>query len=310
MTVKNSTIKLTVLILSVLCFHTVLYAATAETAAPISKFANEVTKGTYKQTNPPATAPVFRWDFSKANVEHVYAYAQEVRSKTNMGSFKGKAEEMGQNMSVKGILLIKSQGDKSAEFVLKDVRMSAKMDMGGKKPQTMEGQMPPFVIQGMKEDGSGSFGDTSQGRLLKMLFPLPPHSMKVGESVDIPAQMPFNAMGSLLEVKGRTRITLSRYVKIGNHTCAQFNVDTNISQMKIPLELKGDYKFYTGGTAVFYFDIYGRYFVSGTVALVMQDSVDAPMPEMKVSGENSVDMPKRAKMSMVSDNLIRIKLKE
>jgi hypothetical protein len=42
----------------------------------------------------------------------------------------------------------------------------------------------------------------------------------------------------------------------------------------------------------------------------MQFSIDAPMPEMKMSGENSLNMPKTAKMSMVSDNLIRVKLKE
>jgi hypothetical protein len=302
--------KAVILTLFVLNLQSALYAAITETTVPASKFAKEVTKETYKQTNPPSASPVFRWDFSRAQVEHTYAYEQEVRSKTDMRSLSDKSGDMGQEMSAKGILLIKSQGDKTAEFVLKDVKMSMKMDMGDKEPKTMEQQMPPFVVQGMKEDGSGSFGNNSQDRLLKMLFPLPPHSLHVGESVNIPAQMPFNAMGSVLEVKGRSRITLSRYVKIGSRTCAQFDVDTDISELKIPSELKGDYKCSTKGTSVFYFDVASRSFVSGTIALIMQFSIDAPMPEMKMSGENSLNMPKTAKMSMVSDNLIRVKLKE
>jgi len=303
-------IKAVMPILFMAGLHSSLYAAIAVSTAPASKFAKEVTKETYKQVNPPAVVPVFRWDFSKAQVVHTYAYEQEVRSKTNMGSLGGKSGDMEQEMSAKGALLIKSQGDKTAEFVLKDVKMSMKMDMGDKEPKTMEQQMSPIVVQGMKEDGSGSFGNSSQDMLLKMLFPLPPNSIKVGESVNVPAQMPFNAMGSVLEVKGRSRITLSRYVKIGSRTCAQFDVDTDISELKIPSELKGSYKCSTKGISVFYFDVASRSFVSGTIALIMQFSIDAPMPEMKMSGESAPDMPKTAKMSMVSDNLIRVKLKE
>ncbi len=276
-----------------------------------SQFAKQVTKEKYKETEPPTAVPVFRWDFGNKNV-HSYTYEQEVRSKTDMGSsFGGRSGDMGQEMSAKGALLIKSQGDGTAELVLKDMKMSMKMNIGGdEEPKTMEQTMPPFVVQGMKEDGSGSFGNSSQDMLLKMLFPLPTKSLKVADSVDVPAQMPFNAMGSLLQAKGRSRITLTRYVKIGKRTCAQLVVDTDISELKVPSELKGEYKCSTKGTSVFYFDVANRFFVSGTIALIMQFSIDAPMPQMKISGEDAPDMPKRSKMSMASDNLIRVELKE
>jgi len=171
--------------------------------------------------------------------------------------------------------------------------------------------MLPIVVQGMKEDGSGSFGDTSQDMFLKMLFPLPTKALKVGESVDVPAQRPFNVMGSLLQVKGRFRITLRRYVKMGTRTCAQLDIDTDISDLKVPSELKGEYKCSAKGTAVLYFDVANRSFVSGTIALIIQLSVDSPRPEMKISGEDAPDnMPKRSKMSMASDNLVRVTLQE
>ena len=285
--------------------------AETDTSVPASQFEKEVRIEKYKKVAAPSTHPVFRWDFSKAKVVHTYAYEQEVRSKTNMGtSFGGKSGGTGQEMSAKGMLLIKSQGDSTAELVLKDMKMSMKMDMGKDEPKTMEQQMPPFVMQGMKENGSGSFGNSSQDMLLKMLFPLPSKPIKVGESVDVPAQMPFNVMGSMLQVTGRSRITLTQYVKIGGRTCAQLDVDTDISKLKVPTELKGEYNCSTKGISVFYFDVSSRSFVFGTIALLMQFSIDAPMPQMKISGEDAPDMPKRSKMSMSSDNLITVKLKE
>ena len=282
-----------------------------DTTARASQFAKEITTEKYKATDPPSADPIFRWDFSKAQAVYTYAYEQEVRNKTDMGSsFGGKSGDMGQEMSANGLLLIKSQGDSTAELVMKDIKMSAKVDMGTGEPKTMEQQMPIFVVQGMKEDDSGSFGNSSQDMLLKMLFPLPPKPLKVGASVNVPVQMPFNAIGSMLQVTGRSRITLTRYVKIGEHTCAQLDVDTDISKLKVPTELKGEYKCSTKGTSVFYFDIVSRSFVSGTIAMLIQFSIDAPMPQMKISGEDAPDMPKRSKMSMTSDNLIRVKLKE
>ena len=169
---------------------------------------------------------------------------------------------------------------------------------------------PPLVVQGMKEDGSGSFGDSSQDMFLKMLFPLPTKPLKVGETVDVPARMPFNAMGSVLQVKGRFRITLGRYVKIGKRSCAELDVDLDISELKVPSELKGEYKCAMKGKSVFYYDVANRSFVSGTIAVLMQFSIDAPMPRMKISGQDAPDTPERQKMSMIGDNLISVKLKE
>jgi hypothetical protein len=306
---RYGTLCIVILSAMSLCFTSC--TAEPDTSEEAPEFAKEVTKEKYKETNQPSEPPVFRWDFSKADVAHTYSYEQEVRSRTDMGSsFGGKSGDMGQEMSAKGILLIKSQGDSTADMVLKDIKMSMKIDMGEDGPKTMEQKMPPFVVQGMKEDGSGSFGSSYQDMLLKMLFLLPLKPLKVGESVDVPAQMPFNAMGSMLQVNGRSRITLTRYVKIGKRTCAQLDVDTDISKLKVPSELKGEYKCSTKGTSVFYFDVANRSFVSGIIALTMQFSIDAPMPQMKVSGEDAPDMPKKSKMSMTSDNLIRVKLKE
>lgn len=303
-------IAVVVAILNVI-LYVIPCASKTNSSVTESQFEKEVRNVRYKKVNPPLMVPVFRWDFSKTKVVHTYVYEQEVRSKTDIeSSFGQKPGSMEQAMLVEGALLIKSQGDKTAEMVLKDLKMSMKMDMGKAGHKTIEQQMPPIIVQGLKEDGSGLFGNSSQNVLLKMLFPLPKKEIKLGDTVDIPLQKPFNAMGSILQVTGRSRITLTQYVSIGKRTCAQLNVVTDISKLKVPKELKGEYRYSTKGTSVFYFDIVSRSFVSGTIAMLTQFSIDAPMPKMGISGEDSPDRPKRSKMSMKSDNLIRVKLNE
>jgi len=283
---------------------------TTDTVNFNSRFIKEVTAHKYQSVATPPKAPVFRWDFSGAGIVHTYEYEQETRSINNMGpSMGGKSNGVNQEVSAKGMLLVESRGDGTAELMLKSIKMSMKVDMGGGEPKTREQQMPPVVVQGMQEDSSGPFGNSTQDIFLKMLFPLPTKELKVGESVDVPMQIPFNAMGSLLQVTGHSRITLSRYVKEGNHTYAQLNVDTDVSELKVPKELKGEYKSSTKGKAVFYFDVENRSFVSGAIAMLVEVSIDAPMPKMDIPGMDNSKMPKRTRMAMASDNLIRVKLK-
>lgn len=287
------------------------FAAYAEDNKVESRYLKELNNTDYSEAKAPKANPIFRWDFSKKNI-HTYSYEQEVINKTELGVDAGsEMSDPEQSMSAKGSLLIKSQADGTAELVLKDMKASMKISFNKTDdPKTMEQEMPPFVVQGMKEDGTGAFGDSSQDMLLKLIFPLPTKTLKVGESVDVPAQMPFNAMGSQLQVKGRSRITLTKYMLIGNRTCAQLNVDIDISDLKVPSELEGEYLCSTKGSAVFFFDISSRTFVSGSTALLTQFSIDAPMPKMNIQGESTANMPTRSKMSMKSDNFIRVSLQE
>jgi hypothetical protein len=275
-----------------------------------SKFLSELRKKDYSGANAPNKTPAFRWNFSDNNDAHKYVFEQKVHGKSDMGKpFESDQRKTGQDTFVKGNLYIKSQGDGTAEFVLKDAKVNMTMDTGPDAvPKTMEQEIPPMVLQGMKENGLGSSCNSPQDMLLKMIFPLPSKDLKVGESDNIPAQMPFNAMGSLLLVKGYSRITLTRYVEIDGRTCAELDVDIDISDMNIPPELKGEYNCSTKGSSLYYFDIQNRRFVSGVTALLMSFSIDAPMPKMNVPGEKAPDAPERVKMSMANDNLIRVSL--
>lgn len=274
-----------------------------------SRFNGEIekAKAKYQKTAPPTKPPVFAWDFSNKDV-HEYAYQQDMRVKGKINDPRAdRLGDMEPRTSFEGPLLIKSQGDGTANVVLKDLQLTVTANIPGKTVEPMTHTVPPIVIKGMKEDGSGPFGDINVTMSLPMLFPLPTRPIKVGETVDVPAKMPFAFMGHLTQVKGRYRITLGRYVKIGKRLCAEFDVDTDISEIDAPAELEGEYKCVVKGTSVFYYDVANRSVVSGTLAILTQTGVDAPMGRMKIAEK---DVPDRLKMFSVTDGLLRLKPKE
>ncbi|GAG79122.1 unnamed protein product, partial [marine sediment metagenome] len=194
-----------------------------------------------------------------------------------------------------------------ANLVFEDMKKTMSSDNEGEEESdSMEQMGQPMVIQGLKEDGSLKVGTASQEMLMKLLFPLLPKSLEVGESVDIPVQMPFfNSLGSMLEVKGCLRMKLAKYVKIGKRTCAQLNTDIDISEVDIPSELEGEYDCSIKGSSVFYFDIKEQCFVCGWSAIVMGLDIDMPTPDL---GRDMPRQPEGIQISMKSDNLIGLML--
>jgi len=262
-----------------------------------SSFADEIDRQEYKETEPPAAAPVFRWNFTNKDV-HTYSYEQNMVTQADMGFVRGgKPGSTKRLMSTtgEGVVTMKSEGDGTAELVVKINKMGMKM-AGRKDLNPPDGVFPPTIVKGVKEDGSGPFGNNLQDLYVRSLFPLPAKSLKVGESVDVPVELPFNVIGTILSVKGHVRITLTRYVKIAQRTCAQLDVKTDISKVEVPPDMKGEYKCSTQGTSVYYFDVAKRVFVSGTTALKTHFSIDAPAPA--------------GVRSMATDQFIRVKLKE
>lgn len=285
-------------------------SCSSETSAPDQRieFAVELREDELEETDPPLEAPVFRWDFSAPDLVHSYSLEQEMRSKIDFGGFIDHDDESKDETKVSALMLITSKGDGTADLVLKDMKFIMATDMDEEDFHFME-QLPPIVLQGMNEDSSGSFRDASQDALLTMIFPLPPEPIKIGESVDFPAQIPFfDATGSILEATGRTRMTLTRYVMIGERVCAQFDVDTDISHLDIPEELDGEYSCSVKAQSVFYFDVANRVFVAGTIAANMQFSFDVQMPEILIPEEDFPDVQERLRMSMELDGLIRLRL--
>ncbi|HJV67153.1 MAG TPA: hypothetical protein VJ550_15580 [Geomonas sp.] len=274
-----------------------IFSSSAAAEEASSRFLSRLNGESYPEIQVPQGSQPLRWDFSRKNTL-TYDYAQEVVSKTDIADHR--PGETDQKIATQGELLVKSQGDGSADFVFNN--MKARMEFAVSRdeaPKVMEQSVAPLVVQGIRENGSGPFGDDSQDLMLKLLFPLPPRALKAGETVEVPAQFMFKVMGSQLQVRGRSRITLKRYVTIDKHTCAELDVDTDISDLKVPPYLEGKYACSVKAAAVFFFDINSRFFVSGTSAVLVQSEVETPRK-----------LQEAVKMTMKSDNFIRVTLRQ
>ena len=267
-----------------------------------SQFLGKIDPHSYPAAQAPDEPPAFRWNFAN-NKTYAYLFQQRVVSCFDLGS----PSPTKQSMSANAGLLLKAKGDNTADMFLKDMKAVMSMDFGSGEEKTMRSEIPAVVVQGVKEDGGMEVGSTGTEMLLKLLFPLPPKPLKVGEFAEIPLAMPFNASGSVLQVKGAAKVTLTGYVTIEERLCARLETQIDISKMEVPKEIKGSYACTTRGKSVFYFDIKERAFVSGTMALLMQVRGDIPMPKVEIDGEPlPPDMPKSSKIAMDNDNFIVI----
>lgn len=297
------------------CINVLLVNATAQAIDTLpfipetSSFVDQVDTENFPSAISPEAPQLVRWDFSGAKV-YPYDFAQKTAAVNEMddmfGNESGKVNR--QTMNGKGKLFLKSEENNNARFVLENLTIRVGIDRpNGKGLENRQIQAPPMVIQGMKEDGSMEIGNSSQDLLFKTLFPIPPIALKMGESAIVPANMPFNAMGSLLHVIGFSEIKLVEFVEIGGKKCAKLETDIDISELNVPAEIKGDYRCQVKGRSVFYFNLEDRYFISGKVALLMSMRVVAPAPKMnfpkRQAGKNP---PVKIKMAMDSDNLISV----
>jgi hypothetical protein len=274
-----------------------------------SGFLNQIDSENYPRTSLPEKSPLLRWDFSGSKV-YPFDFLQKIIAESEMDDIfdNGNRKSNTQSMEGYGKLSLKSEGNDVARLVLEDLTVSMAIDIPDTdKPKVMRSQAPPIVIQGIREDGSMKLGNSSQELLLKTLFPIPPSPLEIGESVSVPAQMPFNAMGSVLHVTGNSEIKLVDYVQIDGRTCAKLETDIDISTLNVPTELKGEYQCRVKGRSVFYFNIEDRHFMSGRVAMLMSMRVKIQTPKMDYPEEvNKGSVPEMVKMAMNSDNFISV----
>jgi hypothetical protein len=221
-------------------------------------FEKDLSSKEYPAATTPEGKQKFNWDFSKKH-KYIYDYSQKMKMASSMG--------IGQDVNATAKLTVKAKGDKTADVILNEFDAESSI-MGGVS-------MPAQAYQGMTEDSNIPGAAASQDEMIRLLFPLPAKALLVGESDAVPGKMPFNAMGSLLWVKGETKLTLKEYVTVGGHTCARFDVDIDISKMDVPEELTGEYKCSMKGRGAVYYDVEDRCLHSAQMAIVMSMRVAA-----------------------------------
>ena len=279
------------------CFSLILLTAEAEEQKQ-SRFLKEINLKQYPQAQSLSPTPQMRWDFS---ADKIYSY--NLKQKTVMQMTSSMVPENvptdETTMEANVLLQIKSQANGTARIVLEDLKTDMQDSSGGMKMQNRS----PSVIQGFREDSSFKEDSASNQIGLGFLFTLPPRPMAQGETIEIPVKLPFNAMGSVLEVQGSVVLRLVRYVTINNHTCAQFESDIDVSKIDIPPEVQGKYSVFFRGKATSFFDVQERRFVSSTVAMLSHIMAEKAAPDVQTSNEPA-DLPETISMSMMNDALI------
>lgn len=236
----------------------------------------------------------FIWDFSTKR-KFVYSFYQTVNGTSKMDKESIPEKTL---MTGKGDLNLRVKENDLADLSLTDLQIDMIMfNENGTVRDTISNQIPVVVIQDMSR--KGRFSEPSSNIMFDLLFPLPLTNLKVGESEKVITQIPFNANGSRLSIKGFNELTFKGTEVIEGRECAVLEGKLDISKLDIPEELKGEYESSTRGLGTYYFDVKNHYYVGADVQMLMKVMMDT-----ETEDEDGFGMF----MEMASDNIFKIRL--
>lgn len=236
----------------------------------------------------------FVWDFSEPK-KYVYTYWQEVDATNNMDKNvpADKSKIIGN-----GYLNVRVKENNLADLSLTDLKTDMIVyDESGKAKDTMSNTAPASVIQDMKPNST--FGTNNHNLIFDLIFPLPSKNLKIGEKDKIPMEMPFNANGSRLFIKGFNTLEFIGMQKIEGKEVAVLKGNIDISNLEIPEELNGKYEGSSIGNGTYYFDLENQYFVGADIQMTMTVMMDTETDDKDDLGMFA---------DMRSDNIFKIRL--
>ena len=238
----------------------------------------------------------FVWDFSQPK-KYIYTYWQEVDGTNSMDKDMpaDKSKIIGN-----GYLNVRVKENNLADLSLTDLKMDITMyEDNGKVKDTMSNTAPASVIHDMKPNST--FGNNNHNFMFDLIFPLPSKKLKVGEKDKIPIEMPFNANGLRLSVKGFNTLEFVGMEKFEGKEVAILKGDIDISNLEIPEELVGTYKSSSIGKGTYYFDLKNQYFVGADIQMTIKVLMDTETDEKNDMGMYA---------DMQSDNKFKIRLEK
>jgi len=280
-------------------------AAPALSVPSQSKFIADLDVSTYPVVNGPGDPLPMKMDFS-GNADYSYDFSQNIEG----SHWDGLSDQTtGQEISVRGELLLKSQGDRTADLVLDASSVETTLVLQG-EPRTMKQAVPPLVIPGILENGRINAETVSQDIVFQILFPLPDTPLRRGETFSRRAIAPFAIQGTTLSVTGEVVTTLSDFVLIDGALCAKLEGNILLTEVEVPKDLQGTFSGTAKGRLVAFFDLENRSFVECRIALLMAMSADMPNPDGEIPEKDRVGpAPKRTQVEMVNDNLVSYRRK-
>lgn len=238
----------------------------------------------------------FAWDFSKQK-KYIYSFSQTVENQNQMNKdlTADKSKIIGH-----GNLNVRVKENNLADLSLTNFKMDMIiLNENGIAKDTISNTAPASVIQDMKPNGT--YGTDNHNIIFDLIFPLPSKNLKVGEQDKIPMQMPFNANGSRLFVKGFNILEFVGMENFEEKECAVLKGTIDISNLEIPEELEGNYKSLSTGNGTYYFDLKNQFFVGADIQLTMTVMMDT-----ETDKTNNMGMF----VNMKSENEFKIRLEK
>lgn len=252
------------------------------------------------------------WKFD--NFEKLtYEYHQISENKSSMMNF-GKQD--GKMLSkATGLVIVSPKGDGKADVVFKNVEMSLlSVSEEGDTIPSMKQSVPDFFMQDMNEFGKVEGNLNQQIELLaQTLFSIPSEKIKVGETSKIPVSMPFNMMGSIINVTGFNEVKLESL----QDSKAKVSTVIDISQFDIPKDADVNYECYTKGSSNYTFDVAQGYFetIDLNMTMVLKNLTNEDEDKEDKESDSSFGDPELLKkmakgLGMEMNTTISLKLKE
>ena len=241
---------------------------------------------------------VFEWDFSKQR-KLIYSISQTTTSENVIGA-KGLPETKS-SISMLGKLNVRVKENNHADISLTDMSTHiTSYNAKGEVQHEMDQEVPAVVVQDMGSDGS--FSDPTSEMLFHIMFPLPKQNLEEGDSEKVATQMPFNANGSRLYVKGTNTLTFKGYEEVLERNCAVLESEIDVSDLEIPEELVGDYQCTMKGTGTYYFDLEDQIYVGADVEVAIFMKMESTLA--------MGDEPQTMFMKMNSSNVYKVRLEK
>ena len=238
----------------------------------------------------PVSNDLIKWNFSDYK-KLTYEYNQTMLTDV------GFLDDL-QKMMMTANLIIKIKDEQHADVIFTDImhyRMS--QDSLGSYKVTDTIDMPNQILyQDLTPNGNiDGYIQDSYLMLARILFPTTNQKMKIGETIDLKMSMPFNMMGSNINVKGYNRV---KYVD-SNDGIEKLSSLIDVSEYTIPEEIDQDYICFLKGNSDFSFDSKRGVFNEGTINMNVA---------MGINITDSITAKKSIKMMMDMDTEINLKL--
>ncbi|WP_291723656.1 hypothetical protein [Bernardetia sp.] len=249
-----------------------------------------------------------RWKFG--NFEKLtYEYHQISENKSSMMNF-GKQD--GKMLSkATGLLIVSPKEGGKADVVFKNVEMSLlSVSEEGDTTQTMKQSSPDFFMQDMDELGKIAGNLNQQTELLaQTLFPIPSEKLKVGQTSKIPISMPFNMLGSIINVTGFNEVKLESL----EDAKAKVSTIIDVSEFEIPEDANVNYECYLKGSSNYTFDTTQGYFdtIDLNITMVLKNLASDNQDENdSLAGQEDLLKKLAEKFGMEVNTKISLRLKE